>query len=87
MYLIPLCCVPGSWQQLQLLTVFALSGKYEPPDLALAVSNGLLPMLAQMCSSSLHLLSASPAASSMQATPVLALASLRLLQVLAISSG
>jgi len=78
----------GLWHQMQLLTVFVLSCKFEPPDLALAVSNGLLPMLAEMCANSLHLLSASPSLPvPIQGTPILALASLRLLQVLAISTG
>lgn len=73
---------------MQLLTVFVLSSKFEPPDLALAVSNGLLPMLAEMCANSLHLLSTSPTLMvPIQGTPILALASLRLLQVLAISAG
>jgi hypothetical protein len=78
----------GLWHQMQVLTVFVLSCKFEPSDLALAVSNGLLPMLAEMCANSLHLLSTSPSLPvPIQGTPVLALASLRLLQVLAISTG
>ncbi|CAB3370488.1 Hypothetical predicted protein [Cloeon dipterum] len=78
----------GLWQQMQLLTVFVLSGKFEPQDITLAVTNRLLPLLADMCACSLHLLSATPTLSApLQGTPTLALASLRLLQVLSISTG
>ncbi|XP_069694063.1 probable E3 ubiquitin-protein ligase HERC1 isoform X1 [Periplaneta americana] len=74
----------GSTQQLQILTVFALSVRYQPADITLAVSCGLLPILASMCSSPVYLTSPCE----LQARPpVLSLASMRLLHILAMSCG
>ena len=76
-------CVLGS-TQLQILTVFALSVRYQPADITLAVSCQLLPILANMCSHPVYLTSPCE----FQARPpVLTVASMRLLHILAMSCG
>ncbi|XP_068081364.1 probable E3 ubiquitin-protein ligase HERC1 [Anabrus simplex] len=71
--------VGSTGQQIQVLTVFALSMLYQPEDVVLAVSSGLLPLLSHLCSGSTH----SPPSS----VDVLTMASMRLLHILAMSCG
>ncbi|XP_030650140.1 probable E3 ubiquitin-protein ligase HERC1 isoform X2 [Chanos chanos] len=77
-------------QRLLLVTVFALSVRYQPVDVSLAISSGLLDVLSQLCGTetllgqTLHLLH-KPAGS--QLSTALKVASTRLLQILAISTG
>lgn len=77
-------------QRLLLVTVFALSVRYQPVDVSLAISSGLLDVLSQLCGKetllghTLHLLH-KPAGS--QLSTALKVASTRLLQILAISTG
>ncbi|XP_076880016.1 putative E3 ubiquitin-protein ligase HERC1 isoform X2 [Brachyhypopomus gauderio] len=77
-------------QRLLLVTVFALSVRYQPADVSLAVSSGLLDVLSQLCGretlvgQTLQLLH-KPASS--QLSTALKVASTRLLQILAISTG
>ncbi|XP_029961368.1 LOW QUALITY PROTEIN: probable E3 ubiquitin-protein ligase HERC1 [Salarias fasciatus] len=76
-------------QRLLLVTVFALSVRYQPVDVSLAVSSGLLSVLSQLCGSEaalgrpLQLLRSGAAPLS----AALKVASTRLLQILAISTG
>ncbi|CAG5849679.1 unnamed protein product [Menidia menidia] len=77
-------------QRLLLVTVFALSVRYQPVDVSLAISSGLLNVLSQLCGTetllgqSLQLLQ-KPGVSQLSAA--LKVASTRLLQILAISTG
>ncbi|XP_043933675.1 probable E3 ubiquitin-protein ligase HERC1 isoform X2 [Protopterus annectens] len=77
-------------QRLLLVTVFALSVRYQPVDVSLAVSSGLLNVLAQLCgteamlSQPLQLLQ-NPDVS--QLSTALKVASTRLLQILSITTG
>ncbi|XP_062869323.1 probable E3 ubiquitin-protein ligase HERC1 isoform X2 [Trichomycterus rosablanca] len=77
-------------QRLLLVTVFALSVRYQPVDVSLAISSGLLEVLSQLCGKetllgqTLQLLH-KPAGS--QLSTALKVASTRLLQILAISTG
>uniref|UniRef100_A0A671MPI0 HECT-type E3 ubiquitin transferase n=1 Tax=Sinocyclocheilus anshuiensis TaxID=1608454 RepID=A0A671MPI0_9TELE len=78
-------------QRLLLVTVFALSVRYQPVDVSLAISSGLLDVLSQLCGTetllgqTLQLLH-KPAGS--QLSTALKVASTRLLlQILAISTG
>ncbi|XP_016128716.1 probable E3 ubiquitin-protein ligase HERC1 [Sinocyclocheilus grahami] len=77
-------------QRLLLVTVFALSVRYQPVDVSLAISSGLLDVLSQLCGTetllgqTLQLLH-KPAGS--QLNTALKVASTRLLQILAISTG
>ncbi|XP_021933596.1 probable E3 ubiquitin-protein ligase HERC1 isoform X3 [Zootermopsis nevadensis] len=75
----------GSTHQLQILTVFALSVRYRPSDITLAVSCRLLQILASMCSNPVHL--TSPCTPQPHPQPELAVASMRLLHILAMSCG
>ncbi|XP_057693796.1 probable E3 ubiquitin-protein ligase HERC1 isoform X8 [Corythoichthys intestinalis] len=77
-------------QRLLLVTVFALSVRYQPVDVSLAISSGLLNVLSQLCGTDtmrgqpLQLLH-KPGVS--QLSTALKVASTRLLQILAISTG
>ena len=82
----------GAQHKLLLVTVFALSVKYQPVDVCLAVSSGILPLLAQLCGSGSQGALARPlqplfggAIPAIQ--NVLQVASMRLLQILAITTG
>ncbi|KAI8478441.1 putative E3 ubiquitin-protein ligase herc1, partial [Branchiostoma belcheri] len=79
----------GAQDRLLLSTIFALSVKYQPVDVSLAVSSGLLPLLSKLCGTS-------PALShphqlilggTSQLSLVLQVASLRLLHILAVTTG
>ncbi|XP_066271875.1 probable E3 ubiquitin-protein ligase HERC1 [Branchiostoma lanceolatum] len=76
-------------ERLLLSTIFALSVKYQPVDVSLAVCSGLLPLLSKLCGTS-------PALShphqlilggTSQLSLVLQVASLRLLHILAVTTG
>ena len=81
----------GACQRLLLFTIFALSVKYEPVDIALAVHTGMLPLVARLCGSPAALSRANQAivydAGHSQLPAVLQVASIRLLQVLAVTAG
>lgn len=85
-----LCVFTEAQQRLLLVTVFALSVRYQPVDVSLAISSGLLDVLSQLCGTetllgqTLQLLH-KPAGS--QLSTALKVASTRLLQILAISTG
>nr|XP_057932868.1 probable E3 ubiquitin-protein ligase HERC1 isoform X6 [Doryrhamphus excisus] len=77
-------------QRLLLVTVFALSVRYQPVDVSLAISSGLLGVLSQLCGTETMLgqplqLLHKPGVS--QLSTALKVASTRLLQILAISTG
>ncbi|KAI1904452.1 hypothetical protein AGOR_G00005790 [Albula goreensis] len=77
-------------QRLLLVTVFALSVRYQPVDVSLAISSGLLNVLSQLCGTDTMLgqplqLLQKPGVS--QLSTALKVASTRLLQILAISTG
>ncbi|KAM4596312.1 putative E3 ubiquitin-protein ligase HERC1 isoform 7-T7 [Fundulus diaphanus] len=77
-------------QRLLLVTVFALSVRYQPVDVSLAISSGLLNVLSQLCGTETMLgqplqLLQKPGVS--QLSTALKVASTRLLQILAISTG
>ncbi|XP_005987770.1 probable E3 ubiquitin-protein ligase HERC1 isoform X3 [Latimeria chalumnae] len=77
-------------QRLLLVTVFALSVRYQPIDVSLAISTGLLNVLSQLCGTDtmlgqpLQLLQKSGVS---QLSTALKVASTRLLQILAITTG
>ncbi|XP_015230673.1 PREDICTED: probable E3 ubiquitin-protein ligase HERC1 [Cyprinodon variegatus] len=77
-------------QRLLLVTVFALSVRYQPVDVSLAISSGLLNVLSQLCGTETMLgqplqLLHKPGVS--QLSTALKVAATRLLQILAISTG
>ncbi|XP_069046831.1 probable E3 ubiquitin-protein ligase HERC1 isoform X3 [Lepisosteus oculatus] len=77
-------------QRLLLVTVFALSVRYQPVDVSLAISSGLLNVLSQLCGTDTMLgqplqLLQKPGVS--QLSTALKVASTRLLQILAITTG
>nr|CAD7438539.1 unnamed protein product [Timema bartmani] len=74
----------SSSDQLQVLTVFALSVRYQPADIVLVVSCGLLPVLVDLCASGGDCLS--PLDNSNRSA-VLGVATMRLLHILAMSCG
>jgi len=73
-------------QHRQLLTVFALSMRYQASDVSLAVSCGILPRLLRLCDTAVlrHQLTGHARLSDVGC--ILATASMRLLQILAITS-
>ncbi|XP_048472974.1 probable E3 ubiquitin-protein ligase HERC1 [Rhincodon typus] len=80
----------GAQQRLLLVTVFALSVRYQPVDVSLAISSGLLNVLSQLCGTDTMLgqplqLIHKPGVS--QLSTALKVASTRLLQILAITTG
>ncbi|XP_055518701.1 probable E3 ubiquitin-protein ligase HERC1 isoform X3 [Leucoraja erinacea] len=80
----------GAQQRLLLVTVFALSVRYHPVDVSLAISSGLLNVLSQLCGTDTMLgqplqLLQKPGIS--QLSTALKVASTRLLQILAITTG
>ncbi|XP_041034512.1 probable E3 ubiquitin-protein ligase HERC1 isoform X1 [Carcharodon carcharias] len=80
----------GAQQRLLLVTVFALSVRYQPVDVSLAISSGLLNVLSQLCGTDTMLgqplqLIQKPGVS--QLSTALKVASTRLLQILAITTG
>lgn len=79
----------GNIERLLLLTVFALSVRYEPNDVSLAVNSGLLPLLAKFCGPLLgqasHTLVYHTGQSQLEA--VLEVASMRLVQIIAATTG
>ncbi|XP_038640315.1 probable E3 ubiquitin-protein ligase HERC1 isoform X8 [Scyliorhinus canicula] len=80
----------GAQQRLLLVTVFALSVRYQPVDVSLAISSGLLNVLSQLCGTDTMLgqplqLVQKPGVS--QLSTALKVASTRLLQILAITTG
>ncbi|XP_069758992.1 probable E3 ubiquitin-protein ligase HERC1 isoform X8 [Narcine bancroftii] len=80
----------GVQQRLLLVTVFALSVRYQPVDVSLAISSGLLNVLSQLCGTDTMLgqplqLIQKPGVS--QLSTALKVASTRLLQILAITTG
>lgn len=82
--------IPEAQQRLLLVTVFALSVRYQPVDVSLAISSGLLNVLSQLCGTETMLgqplqLLQKPGVS--QLSTALKVASTRLLQILAISTG
>jgi len=84
----PLVCLPEAQQRLLLVTVFALSVRYQPVDVSLAVSSGLLAVLSRLCGAETMLgrpLQLQPGAAPLSAA--LKVAATRLLQILAISTG
>ncbi|XP_076011636.1 putative E3 ubiquitin-protein ligase HERC1 isoform X2 [Genypterus blacodes] len=77
-------------QRLLLVTVFALSVRYQPVDVSLAISSGLLNVLSQLCGTETMLgqpLQLLQKAGVSQLSTALKVASTRLLQILAISTG
>lgn len=91
----PLClcvrvCVLEAQQRLLLVTVFALSVHYQPADVSLAISTGLLNVLSQLCGTDTVLgqpLQLLPKSGISQLSTALKVASTRLLQILAITTG
>ena len=85
------CLFAASKQRLQLLTIFALSVKYKPEDIILAVSCNMLPVLSHLCGSPASLVLTNSAVvyntGQSQLDLVLQVASMRLLQILAITAG
>ncbi|XP_028822113.1 probable E3 ubiquitin-protein ligase HERC1 [Denticeps clupeoides] len=79
------------WQQrLLLVNVFALSVRYQPVDVAMAISSGLLNILSQLCGTELligQLLHVRQRGGASQLSNALRVASTRLLQILSISTG
>lgn len=90
MSLLNFFCYTETQQRLLLVTIFALSVRYQPVDVSLAISSGLLEVLSQLCETktlfgrTLQFLN-KPAGS--QLSTALKVASTRLLQILAISTG
>ncbi|XP_053573264.1 probable E3 ubiquitin-protein ligase HERC1 isoform X5 [Bombina bombina] len=77
-------------QRLLLVTVFALSVRYQPVDVSLAISTGLLSVLSQLCGTDTMLgqpLQLLPRSGVSQLSTALKVASTRLLQILAITTG
>ncbi|XP_036697174.1 probable E3 ubiquitin-protein ligase HERC1 isoform X1 [Balaenoptera musculus] len=77
-------------QRLLLVTVFALSVHYQPVDVSLAISTGLLNVLSQLCGTNTMLgqpLQLLPKTGVSQLSTALKVASTRLLQILAITTG
>lgn len=77
-------------QRLLLVTVFALSVHYQPVDVSLAISTGLLNVLSQLCGTDAMLgqpLQLLPKTGVSQLSTALKVASTRLLQILAITTG
>ncbi|KAJ7311304.1 hypothetical protein JRQ81_006920 [Phrynocephalus forsythii] len=77
-------------QRLLLVTVFALSAHYQPVDVSLAISTGLLNVLSQLCGTDTMLgqpLQLLPRTGVSQLSTALKVASTRLLQILAITTG
>ncbi|XP_025019967.1 probable E3 ubiquitin-protein ligase HERC1 isoform X1 [Python bivittatus] len=77
-------------QRLLLVTVFALSVHYQPVDVSLAISTGLLNVLSQLCGTDTVLgqpLQLLPKSGISQLSTALKVASTRLLQILAITTG
>ncbi|KAJ7398001.1 hypothetical protein BTVI_128929 [Pitangus sulphuratus] len=77
-------------QRLLLVTVFALSVHYQPVDVSLAISTGLLNVLSQLCGTDTMLgqpLQLLPKTGISQLSTALKVASTRLLQILAITTG
>ncbi|KAG8440199.1 hypothetical protein GDO86_006116 [Hymenochirus boettgeri] len=77
-------------QRLLLVTVFALSVRYQPADVSLAISTGLLSVLSQLCGTDTMLgqpLQLLPKSGVSQLSTALKVASTRLLQILAITTG
>ncbi|XP_077988697.1 putative E3 ubiquitin-protein ligase HERC1 [Glandiceps talaboti] len=79
----------GAKQRLLLTTVFALSVKYQPVDISLAVSSGMLPLLSRLCGHQAAIRPLLPWMSrgSSQVNTILQVASMRLLQILAVTTG
>ncbi|KAK7862054.1 hypothetical protein R5R35_011478 [Gryllus longicercus] len=74
----------GTSHQIDVLTVYALSVRYQPCDLVLSVTCGLLPLLGKLCSGD----APSPFDDrGRQGQGILTVASMRLLHILAMSSG
>lgn len=88
-------CVPdvlGARDRQQLLTVFALSNKYQPSDVTLAVSSQLHITMFNMCQGSLLAIQPSPynktqISNTTQLPVVLQVACFRLLQIIAVTAG
>ncbi|XP_063233987.1 probable E3 ubiquitin-protein ligase HERC1 isoform X2 [Bacillus rossius redtenbacheri] len=77
----------GGVDQLQVLTVFALSVRYHPADLALVVRRGLLPALSSLCASGGNAASSVLPCDRACRASVLGQAAMRLLHILAMSCG
>ncbi|XP_033633807.1 probable E3 ubiquitin-protein ligase HERC1 isoform X2 [Asterias rubens] len=82
----------GAWYRLLLVTIFALSVKYQPADVLLAISSGILPLLARLCGEGSQAVLAKPMQPLMSGSipsmhSVLQVASMRLLQILAITTS
>ena len=78
------CCT--AVQHRQLLTVFALSMRYQAADVSLAVSCGVLPRLMRLCDTVVLSRQLTGRARLSDIGSILATASMRLLQILAITS-
>ena len=84
--------VLGARERQQLLAVFALSNKYQPPDVALAVTSQLHMTMFNMCQGSLLAIQPSPyhkaqVGNTTQLPVVLQVACWRLLQIIAVTAG
>lgn len=82
----------GARDRQQLLTIFALSNKYQPSDVALAVSSKLHSSVFQMCQGSLLTIQPCPyqkkqLGNTSQLPVILQVASFRLLQLIAVTTG
>ncbi|XP_077870271.1 putative E3 ubiquitin-protein ligase HERC1 [Saccoglossus kowalevskii] len=79
----------GARQRLLLTTIFALSVKYQPVDISLAVSTGMLTLLSQLCGHQATFKPLVPwlSRSVSQLNTILQVASMRLLQILAVTTG
>ena len=86
------CFVAGARNRQQLLTIFALTNKYQASDVALAVSSKLHFTAFQMCQGSLLTIQPSSyqktqLGNTFQLPVILQVASFRLLQLIAVTTG
>lgn len=76
----------SGWQHRQLLTVFALSMRYEAVDVTLAVSRGILSRLLRLCDGCAIVGCAKSSVNLADLSGVLGAACMRLLQILAVTA-
>lgn len=86
------CFSAGARERQQLLTIFALSNKYQPSDVALAVSSQLHSTVFQMSHGSLLTMQPCPyqktqLENTSQLPAILQVACFRLLQLIAVTTG
>ena len=82
----------GARDRQQLLTIFALSNKYQPSDVTLAVTSQLHSAMFEMCQGSLLTIQpcpyrTTPVSNSSQLPIILQVACFRLLQIIAVTTG